>query len=355
MSRCEIARFLRAHECFALMPFRLTGRNTPLWILRLCTFCLPQGLKHCSVLLDRFHTDDEAVKKESEEKEDMNRKGGKPVSRIPTFQKRPVSGSQSTELPAPKKDAPVHAAQPPEKTASGSVEASKSKPPDVRETALPSPMVRVPKVGYEAPSMFDCSEQTTAAGQSPAVSAPRSWALSESLQSPLMTASPRPALRPEEDTSKTSETEADPTPDAPASYLPSEGSLSQKPQQHAKIALTASGDTAKSAENVRSSEVSQVEAIMDEEPPWETEPVEIAELKDSRSSSDAECEGDSADERSEGHMEEQSEPFISQSEFPNLSEKKANTDDSPSTVVPEEPAKVSSAKSTRVSYVAIGY
>ncbi|XP_072252303.1 5'-3' exonuclease PLD3 isoform X2 [Leuresthes tenuis] len=303
-----------------------------------------EELKHCSILLDRFHADDGAVKKDPEEKEDMNRKGGKPVSRIPTFQKRPVSGSQSTELPAPKKDAPVHAAQPPEKTASGSVEASKSKPPDVRETARPPPTARVPKVGHEAPSMFDCSEQTTAAGQSPAVSAPRSWALSESLQSPLMTASPRPALRPEEDTSKTSETEADPTPDAPASYLPSEGSLSQKPQQHTKIALTASGDTEKSAENVHSSAVSQVEAIMDEEPPWETEPMEIAELKDSRSSSDAEYEGDSAAEPSEGHMEEQREPIISQSECPDLSEKKANT-----TVAPEEPAKVSSAKSTKSS------
>ncbi|KAM4555152.1 5'-3' exonuclease PLD3 isoform 2-T3 [Odontesthes bonariensis] len=307
------------------------------------------GLKHCSVLLDRFHVDDGAVKREAEEKEDMNRKGGKPVSRIPTFQKRPVSGSQSTELHAPIKDAPVHAAQPPEKTASGSVEPSKSKPPDVRETALPPPTVHVPKVGYEDSSMFDCSVQTTVADQSPAVSAPRSWTLSESLQSPLMTASPRPALRPEEDTDKTPETEADPPPDAPASYLPSEGSFSHKPQQHAKIDLTASGDTEKSAENVRNSAVSPVEAIMDEEPPWETEPMEIAELKDSRSSSDAECEGDSASEQSEGRMEEQREPFISQSEFLDLPEKKANTAESPSSVAPQEPAKVSSAKSTRSS------
>ncbi|TMS17068.1 hypothetical protein E3U43_001137 [Larimichthys crocea] len=78
-------------------------------------------LKHCSVVLDRLEGDDKAAKAEFEDKEDMNRKGGKPVSRIPTFHKRPA---QNTELPVPKKDTPVHVAHLSEKAVSGSVEAA---------------------------------------------------------------------------------------------------------------------------------------------------------------------------------------------------------------------------------------
>ncbi|XP_039975491.1 5'-3' exonuclease PLD3 isoform X2 [Xiphias gladius] len=331
-------------------------------------------LRHCSVLLDRLQADDKAAKKELEEKEDMNRKGGKSVSRIPTFHKRPTSASQNTELPVPKKDTPVHVSQPHEKAGCGSMEASKSKPPDAREKALPLPSVRVPKIGFDAPSPFSSAEQAAASAHSSLITAPKSWSLSESVQHPLMTASPRPALRPEkgseqhlpeQDQSKTSEIEADTRPDNPVSYLSHEGPLSQKPQDDTGekydvevkggITLTASGDTAKSegAESASTTEVSQVDAIMDEEPPWETEPMNILELKDSRSSSDVECEVDLTGKKSEhfslGEVKDHHEPHIIQSEFSKLAEKRADMNESTSTVAPEKPAKVRSTKSTKSS------
>ncbi|KAM7389374.1 hypothetical protein PAMP_023358 [Pampus punctatissimus] len=269
-------------------------------------------LKHCSVVLDRLWTDDKAAKKELEEREDMNRKGGKPVSRIPTFHnRRNVSSvSQNNELPVSKKDAPTYVAQPPEKT--GSVEASKSKLPDVREKALPQPSVCVPKIGFEASSLFSNTEQATTTAPSSLITTPKSWSLSESVQHPHMTVSPRPALRPEhrleqrlpeQNESKDSKIEADMF-DAPISHLPCEDFLSQKPQEDTaetynveakkKITISASGDTADDAH------IGPVEAITDEEPPWEKEPTNTLEFKDSRSSSDAECE-DLTAEWSEGH------------------------------------------------------
>ncbi|XP_040904732.1 5'-3' exonuclease PLD3 isoform X2 [Toxotes jaculatrix] len=331
-------------------------------------------LKSCSVVLDRLQAEDKAAKKELEEKEEMNRKSGKPVSRIPTFHKRPTSASQNTEVPVPKKDTPVHAAQPHEKAGYGSVEASKSKLPDVRETALPLPSVRVPKAGFEAPSPFSSTEQAATSAHSSQVTAPKSWSLSESVQHPLMTASPRPALRPrheseqhlpEQDKSKPSEEEADSTPDGPVGHLPHEGSLSQK-QEHGteemhdtevkgRIPFTASGDskTSESAESAQTTEVSQVDAIMDEEPPWETEPVNILELKDSRSSSDVECEEDLTGEGSERHdlgeVKDHHEPHVSQSEVSKLAEIQASLDESTSSVAPEKPTKARSSKTTKSS------
>lgn len=322
-------------------------------------------------MLDRLQADDNAAKKELEEKDDMNRKGGKAVSRIPTFHKRPSSASPSTELPVPKKDTPVHGAQPPEKAGSGSVESSKSKLPDVRETALPMPSFRVPRIGFEAPSPYIGTEQATATAHSSLITAPKSWSLSESVQCTPMTVSPRPALRPEQgleqhlpelDRSKPFEMEADTIRDVHISHLPHEGSISQKLQEDAevkndvevksRISLTASGDTEKleSAEIFHTTKVSQEEAIMDEEPPWETAPMNILELKDSRSSSDVECEEDLAGEK--GHDSgEHHEPLISQSDFSNLEEERANIDKSASPAEPETTAKAPSTKSAKVSYV----
>ncbi|XP_071362822.1 5'-3' exonuclease PLD3 isoform X2 [Trachinotus anak] len=311
-------------------------------------------LKNCSVVLDRL----QAAKKELEEKEDMNRKGGKPVSRIPTFHKRPTSASQQAELPVPKKDTPVLVAQPLSKAGCGSVEASKTKPPDVRETALLLPSVRTPKIGFEG---------SAEAIHSSLITTPKSWSLSESVQHPFMTASPRPALRPEQgsEQDKALEIEADTLPDAPVSHLPHEGSLSQTPQEDAaekydveaksRITLTASGDSEKSesAEVAHTAEVNQVDAIMDEEPPWEKQPMNILEVKDSRSSSDVECEEDSTDENVEHHsvgeVEDHHKPHIIRSEFSTLAEKRADVDESTSPVAPEKPANVRSTKSTKRS------
>ncbi|XP_017295801.1 5'-3' exonuclease PLD3 isoform X2 [Kryptolebias marmoratus] len=299
-------------------------------------------LKDCSVVLDRFHCDDKALKKELEEKEDMNRKGGKPVSRIPTFQKRPVTA----ELPVPRRDTPVHVAQPPEKAAGGGVEASKSKPTDVKETALTLPSVRIPKTVSDSSPVAGSVEQAAAAAHSSVSAPPKSWSLFESGQSPAIV-SPRPALRPQQDTESTIGAEAGAIPDAPESHFSHESSLSQKPQEQTRFTLTASGDTEKSAGRDDVTDVIQVDAIMDEEPPWETETTKTAEQKDSGSSSDAECEEDLGSEISVGDDSEHQEPIARQPEFLNLEEKKTNKSSSP--VAPEKPAKVSSTKSTKRS------
>ncbi|XP_035525444.1 5'-3' exonuclease PLD3 [Morone saxatilis] len=336
-------------------------------------------LKDCSVVLDRFWADDKAARRELEERDEMNRKGGKPVSRIPTFLKRPNSASQDRELPLPRKDTPVHVAQPPKKAGSGSVEASKSKPSDGRETALPLLSVRTPKIGFEAPSPFISTEHATAAAHSSLITTPKSWSLSESVQCPLMTVSPRPALRPERgseqqlpDKSKTFELVADTLPDAPISLLPHEGPISQKPpkdteEKHdaavkSRVTLSPSGDTRKSetAEILQAPGLSKEEAIMDEEPPWETEPLNTLELKDSRSSSDVECEDDSAGEKSEGResgevKELHALPLTSELEPSDPAMERAGVDESTSPVAPEKAAKARSAKSSGCSSFSLFY
>uniref|UniRef100_A0A8C4EG89 Phospholipase D family, member 7 n=1 Tax=Dicentrarchus labrax TaxID=13489 RepID=A0A8C4EG89_DICLA len=340
-----------------------------------------EELKDCSVVLDRFWADDKAARRELEERDEMNRKGGKPVSRIPTFLKRPNSASQGLELPLPKKDTPVHVAQPPKKAGSGSVEASKSKPPDGRETALPLPSVRTPKIGFEVPSPFISTEHATAAAHSSLITTPKSWSLSESVQCPLMTVSPRPALRPEQgseqqlpdqDKSKTFEIEADTIPDAPISRLPHEGSVNQKPPKDteekytaavkSRVTLSPSGDTRKleSAEIPQATGVSKEEAIMDEEPPWETEPMNTLELKDSRSSSDVECEDDSAGEKSEGRdsgevKELHALPLTSKLESSDPAMERAGGHESTSPVTPEKAAKARSTKSSGCSSFSLFY
>ncbi|KAK5612040.1 hypothetical protein CRENBAI_002051 [Crenichthys baileyi] len=309
-------------------------------------------LKDCRVILDRLQMNERALKKELEEKEDMNRKGGKPVSRIPTFQKRPGSSSQSAELPAPRKDGHVHAAQPSEKD--GSVEALKAKLPEVREMALPPPSVRVPGIGFVTPSVSSSVEQAAAAGHASMITAPKSKSLSEPAQDLLMIASPRPPLRPKQDSPKTSKTEAGSTPCGSTSSLPQESSLSQKlDEEHTGTIINASGDTEKSEEMSDSAEVGQIEAIMDEEPPWKTDPVETAELSGRRYSSDAECEEDLSSEASEGldseDVEEHQEPLESQAELPDPEVKKASMEESVSLGAQEKAAKGKPAKSTKRS------
>ncbi|KAG7517894.1 phospholipase D3-like isoform X2 [Solea senegalensis] len=321
-------------------------------------------LKYCSVLLNRVQAED--TKKELEEKEDMNRKGGKPASRIPTFHKRPSGASQTTELPVPKKDTPVPV----------SVEASKSKPPDGRETALPLPTIRAPKTASVVPSPFSNAEQCLVTAHSSLITAPKSLGFSSSVQPSLLTASPRPAIRPEQvseqqlpeqDERKTSEIEADVTPDAHEGHISShEGSLCQMPQEETtetyevevkgRTTLTESGDTetSESGGSDHIAEFSQVDAIMDEEAPWATESTNVPELKDSRSSSDAECEEELIVEEYEclnleEAKEDQPEPQIAPSEFSKRPGKQADIDESASPVAAQMPTKMRSTKTTKDS------
>ncbi|XP_033977079.1 5'-3' exonuclease PLD3 isoform X2 [Trematomus bernacchii] len=285
-------------------------------------------LKYCSVVLDRIGAEDKASG-ELEEREDMNRKGGKLVSRIPTFQKRPSGAIPTPELHLPKKDPPVHVAQPLEKSGSGGAEALKSKLTEIREKALPLPSVQTPKISFEA-------EPSTTFAHSPVITTPKS--LYESGQYSSMIVSPRPALRlqqgseqhlPEEDQSQTLEKGADNVLDAPDSQLPDQGPIGQKPLGDTKekydvaveswITLTAYGDTKQSEDELHTTKVSDVAAIMDEQPPWEIQLKNPLEFKDSKSSSEAECH----------------------------TEKSFNVDEATSPAAPEKPA--ASTKSTKSS------
>nr|XP_015803073.2 5'-3' exonuclease PLD3 isoform X4 [Nothobranchius furzeri] len=277
-------------------------------------------LKHCRVVLDRVHVDENVLKKELEEKEDMNRKGGKLASRIPTFQKRPVAPSQATEHPAPRLDAPVTVALPAEKAEGGRVEASKAKPAEFRETAPPLPSGRIPRIGSDPPSVG--VEQK---GDSSVIPGPKSWSFSESVPHSHFIASPRPALRAERDASDALLNEAGVVPDPPPSCLPPENSLSQKSQEHAR--LTPTRVMRVSVEEDDITKVRSVEAIVDEEPPWRTGLMEV-EQRDCRSSSDAEDE-------------DEGEELVKQSE--------ETADDPSCAAAPEEPAPVSSAQSTKQS------
>lgn len=278
-----------------------------------------QELKLCSIVLDR-------LEKEVEEKEDMSRKSGKLVSRIPTFQKRSAVG----DLPASKNEAPLHDA--PE--TAGIAETPKSKPPDVKETALPLPSVHIPKVGIAAAPVFSSEAQAAASSGAFSSAAPAhaDFSLSESAQSPFLMASPRPALRPGQLSDKSSDAEAVGE-DASAGILPPEDSACQEPKGDSDFNAEPAKDLEMSPADVSS--IDEVAAIMDEEPPWETEPTITADIRDSRSSSDAEPDEDSEDS-------EHPEPPESQSEAMNLSEKEAIWEES---FVAAELSKVSSAES----------
>lgn len=325
-----------------------------LFVLMKC--CLSQELKLCSVVLDRLWTDDKAAKQELEDKEDMNRKAGKPASRIPTFHKRPSGTGQSAELNVSKKDIPSHGAPSTEKAASGSGEPSKSKLPDVRSLLPPS--VRVPKIGFEAPSAFIGTEHVGAVSLSSSTTT-SSQGLSESVHYPFMTVSPRPSLRPQQESehlgaaqATTLETEAEEMPDAPVSHLPCEGSISHKSLEDTEERC----NVAESADVCHRDQVSPVEDIMDEEPPWETEQMNIPDLKDSRSSSDAEYEDDSPPETGEGQDQgsdearEHHETLASRSTSLNAAKESGSVGSVPP-AAQEKPAKASTAQSTKVSYV----
>ncbi|KAM3612972.1 uncharacterized protein V6R79_018088 [Siganus canaliculatus] len=300
-------------------------------------------LKDCSVVLDRLW-DDKAAKKELEEKEDMNRKGGKPVSRIPTFHKRPSTASQNPEPPVTKKDAPS------EKAVGGSVDGAKPKPLDARETALPLPSIRGPRV-FEAPPAEHGAAAIQVSQQS----------------SPFMTVSPRPALRPEhgpeqhlpeQDERSTFETETDATPVAPSTPPPYEGSVIHEPPEdsdknddaavESRMIPTDCGDSEKT---LPLDEVRQEEAIMDEEPPWEAEPRNTLEMKDSRSSSDVD-EDNVADEEFEVLDTLEVEDYIERAESSptasNPAEHEAVTEDeSAAPAAAETPAKAGSKSAKR--------
>lgn len=325
-------------------------RGTQVANFFLIKFGLSQELKNCSVMLDRLWTDDKAAKTELEEKEDVNRKGAKLGSRIPTFHKRPSGVNQNVEPNVSKKDVPAHVAQPPEKAANGSMEALKSKLPDIR--TLPLPSVRVPKI-VDVPSSFFSTEQAGAGSHTFLSSIPKS--LSESVPCPLTTVSPRPSIRPEQRLAEPGEREAleieaETMTDAHISHLPYEGSVSYKPPEDTEEEF----NVGESAEVCHTTKVSRVEAIMDEEPPWETEPLNAPEIRDSRSSSDVEYEDDLTGEecggQESGEVEEHPEPVVSQLESSVVAEERGSVDESASPVAPEKPAKASSTESTKVSY-----
>ncbi|XP_032411668.1 phospholipase D3 isoform X1 [Xiphophorus hellerii] len=352
-------------------------------------------LKGCRVVLDPLHIDERTQRKEIEEKEDMNRKGGKPVSRIPTYQKRPGSGgqaaermgggsqgaerpgnggqaaermgngsqvterpgsggqtaerqgggSQTTDPPSPRKDGPVHVAQSSVRAGSVSVETLKSKPPEVGELALPPPSVRVPS--FIMPSMSSNAEQAAAADHTSAIAAPKTKSISESTQG-VMIASPRPPLRPEQDKNKHSKTKVGSTPEGLLSSLLQESVLSQKPdEKHPGMTLSACGDTEKSEEKADVAVVEQTECIMEEEPPWE--PVKATESQSSRSSSDADLATERSDGNDSENVEEHQEPLKSQTKLPDSEVEEPCMDDSTSYVEPKKAASEKTTQSTKRS------
>ncbi|KAF7661459.1 hypothetical protein LDENG_00261500 [Lucifuga dentata] len=315
-------------------------------------------VKDCSVILERFIPEEESPKNEFEEKEDMSHKSAKqPVSRIPTFHKRPTTGSQNVELPLSKRDPLIHGVQPPEKTGSGTAEGPKFKLLGVRETALPLPSVRTPKINVEASSPLISTEEVAASAHSSISSAPKGLPEEpESLQYLPIAVSPRPALRSREQSYHTSEVEADVATDDLKTLLSCEGDIAEKGEVEGegRISHTGAGD----AEILESTKrFGKVKPIMDEEPPWETEPANMLELEeDNESSSDIPCVDDLAVEAGvldSGEMKDDYEPDTSedadQSEVSNLAEENTDIDKSISCPVPNKPSKARSTKSTKRS------
>nr|XP_046179014.1 5'-3' exonuclease PLD3 isoform X2 [Oncorhynchus gorbuscha] len=174
------------------------------------------GAKNWTVMLNRLDQEEDSEKKEDEEKED-SRKTGKQqhASRIPAFhktlaKKRPTttssssstttttssssSSSQRSDTPAssiPSKESSNQAALTIAASTSSSGEMSRSKLPNIRETGLPLPTVRLHKL----------NPQTLAHAVSSSEQSPSSLDVTppEGDQEQLhpMTATPRPALRAE--------------------------------------------------------------------------------------------------------------------------------------------------------------
>lgn len=319
-------------------------------------------------MLHQLEEGEKVQKREAEDKEDMNRKSGKPASRIPTFHKRPPSAGQSSELPLPKKDTPVH----------GSAEASKIKPLDVREKPLPQVSVKTPKPSSEDPQPFTVVEPVTAAAQSSVPSAFKNLGFSASLQSPLLTASPRPAIRPdhglelylpEQVMSRTPQVEDDFTPNDHVSNLSEEEFLGLKSPQvipdrfkaevRSTLSVTPSRDakTSESGDSVPElPDFNQVEAIIDEAAPWETESMTISEMKETGTPTDSEFEEELAAEKSECcDLEEENDDTDASEDQPQaVSEAPQQRDDLDEPTPPEAAetsAEVTTTKSTKVSDV----
>ncbi|XP_029503459.2 uncharacterized protein pld7 isoform X1 [Oncorhynchus nerka] len=163
------------------------------------------GAKNWTVMLNRLDQEEDSEKKEDEEKEDARKTGKQQhASRIPAFhktlaKKRPTtttttSSSQRSDPPASSitsKESSNQAALTVAASTSSSGEMSRSKLPNIRETGLPLPTVRLHKLNPQTLShAVSSSEQSSSSLD---VTPPEG----DQEQLHPMTATPRPALRAE--------------------------------------------------------------------------------------------------------------------------------------------------------------
>ncbi|XP_036825583.1 5'-3' exonuclease PLD3 isoform X2 [Oncorhynchus mykiss] len=159
------------------------------------------GAKNWTVMLNRLDQEEDSEKKEDEEKEDARKTGKQQhASRIPAFhktlaKKRPTTTSSSTSS-SQRSDPPASSITSKESSnqaalTSSSGEMSRSKLPNIRETGLPLPTVRLHKLNPQT-----LSHAVSSSEQSPSsldVTPPEG----DQEQLHPMTATPRPALRAE--------------------------------------------------------------------------------------------------------------------------------------------------------------
>nr|XP_057919628.1 5'-3' exonuclease PLD3 isoform X2 [Doryrhamphus excisus] len=297
-------------------------------------------VKHCSVVLDRLRLQDKASKREPEERDDTTRKSAKPASRIPTFHKRPGTGS--AEVSMSKKELLLPVIQPAEKPTGVSVDTSKSKLADIAEKAHPQLLGRLPRLGLEAPT------EQTAVG-----STPKPCMLSEGVQHGLFMVSPRPALRAEEglfqeqpDSRGSTATEMDDLiGQLPCVDLSQDNPLGDTPKSSDEG--NSSPTSTESTEDACMPDVSHTEGIVNEQPPWEHP--HTPEADDLRSSSDVDSEdefamGDSGDakDRNEVHV-------TTRAEAEYVSKEEVEDDEEACLVAAEKPGAASSTQPTKGS------
>ncbi|XP_052343328.1 uncharacterized protein pld7 isoform X1 [Oncorhynchus keta] len=161
------------------------------------------GAKNWTVMLNRLDQEEDSEKKEDEEKEDARKTGKQQhASRIPAFhktlaKKRPTTTSSSSQRSDPpassitSKESSNQAALTVAASTSSSGEMARSKLPNIRETGLPLPTVRLHKLNPQT-----LSHAVSSSEQSPSsldVTPPEG----DQEQLHPMTATPRPALRAE--------------------------------------------------------------------------------------------------------------------------------------------------------------
>ncbi|XP_070994952.1 5'-3' exonuclease PLD4 isoform X2 [Oncorhynchus clarkii lewisi] len=162
------------------------------------------GAKNWTVMLNRLDQEEDSEKKEDEEKEDARKTGKQQhASRIPAFhktlaKKRPTTTSSSTTTTSSsqRSDPPASSITSKESSnqaalTSSSGEMSRSKLPNIKETGLPLPTVRLHKLNPQT-----LSHAVSSSEQSPSsldVTPPEG----DQEQLHPMTATPRPALRAE--------------------------------------------------------------------------------------------------------------------------------------------------------------